>query len=233
MRADHNGDNNNNNNLTPRLRTFKAMRAAINGVPIVSSEWIQACAGQSNEVVVPTSSMFIRSLPTKTDVLEKNGAALFGVASLAADYHRSPNNNNAKKIMVPLANCFVHLCGPFSPKKRSDIQVLAKEAGAKMLSSPSDAISKLKTLTAGGNYDSSKVIWLCDDSSSHAVPVAMEQEAKTVLQGHDDRSKGSLLVVNSSWLFDTITCGSTVPPHAFEPSSPRAKELWKLTLLPS
>jgi NAD-dependent DNA ligase len=219
MRADHNGDN--NDNLTPRLRTFKAMRAAINGVPIVSSDWIKAC-GQQNEVVVPTSSMFIRSLPTKTDELEKNGSALFGVASLAADYHRA---TNAKK-MLPLADCFVHLCGPFSPKKRSDIQLLAKEAGAKLLSSTSDAISKLKTLIAGSN--DSKVVLLCDDSSSNAVPVAMEQEAKTVLQGND--SKGSLLVVNSSWLFDTITCGSTVSPNAFEPFSPRAKELWQLTL---
>jgi hypothetical protein len=222
MRADHNGDNN-NNNLTPRLRTLKAMRAAINGVPIVSSEWIQAC-GQQNEIVVPTSSMFIRSLPTKTDELEKNGAALFGVASLAADYQRA---SSPGKKMLPLANSFVHLCGPFSPKKRSDIQLLAKEAGAKVLASPSDAISKLKTLTATGSNDS-QVIWLCDDSSLNAVPITMEQEAKTVLQGHD--SKGSLLVVNSSWLFDTITCGSTVPPHAFEPFSPRAKELWKLTL---
>jgi hypothetical protein len=105
---------------------------------------------------------------------------------------------------------------------------LAKEAGAKMLASSSDAISKLKTLTSAGSNHDSKVVLLCDDSSSNAVPSAMEQEAKTVLQGDD--SKGSLLVVNSSWLFDTITCGSTVPPNAFEPFSPRAKELWKLTL---
>jgi hypothetical protein len=221
MLADHNGDN--NNNLTPRLRTLKAMRAAINGVPIVSSEWIKAC-GQQNEVVVPTSSMFIRSLPTKTDELEKNGSALYGVASLAADYHRAPN---AKKI-APLANCCVHLCGPFSSKKRSDIQLLSKEAGAKMLSSPSDAISKLKTLAADSSNDTIMVL-LCDDPSSNAIPAAMEQEAKMVLQG-DNNNKDSLLVVNSSWLFDTITCGSRVPPNAFEPSSPRAKELWQLTL---
>jgi hypothetical protein len=196
-------------------------RSALAGTPIVSPEWIKAC-GEQNKAVVPSSSMFIRSLPTKTADLEKIG---HGVAALAAALHLSKQNPRIKMVL-PLANVSVYLCGTYSQSKRNDIQLLSKEGGAKILSSPAAAISKLKTIVKSGN-NSSKVVLLCDDSSSNTmIPSALEKEARSAVE----TNPGILLAVKANWLFDSITCGSELHADPFEPCSSKAKELWRLSL---
>jgi hypothetical protein len=196
-------------NLTPRVRTLKAMRSALAGIPIVSPEWIQAC-GEQNAAVVPTCA---RSLPTKTEAIHKSGDAHYGVAKLAALLGHAPKPQEA----LPLHNMCVYLCGNFPQNKRTDIQRLSKEAGAKVLTCPSAVVAKL---TKKPSHH--PVVLVCHDSSTGTViPSALEKEIK------GDPSS-MVMVVNPNWVFDSVTCARAMPADAFEPANPKAKELWRL-----
>jgi hypothetical protein len=195
--------------LTPRVRTLKAMRSPLAGIPIVSPEWIQAC-GEQNAAVVPTCA---RSLPTKTEAIHNKGDAHYGVAKLAALLHHAPKPQEA----LPLHNMCVYLCGNFPQTKKTDIQRLSKEAGAKVLTCPSAVAAKL---TKKSSHHS--VVLVCHDSTSGTViPSALEKEIK-------NNPSCVVMVVNPNWVFDSITCARAMPTDAFEPTNPKAKELWCL-----
>ena len=214
MHAETNGEG----SLTARTRTLKAMRSALAGIPIVSTDWIRVC-GEQNKAMEPSPSMYVRSLPTKTDSLQATKAASHGVSLVAADLHRFTN----PKLALPLSKMSVYLCGNFSQNKRNDIQIIAKESGGKVLSSLSAVTEKLKSLLTNANSNS-RVILICDDSSSNCIPNALEKDIRAAL----DHDKTCVMVVSPTWLFDTVSCGSALPATSHEPFAPRAKELWKL-----
>lgn len=193
--------------VVSRLRTAKAMRSALAGVPIVSPAWIQAC-GEKNEAVVPSSNLLARSLPTKTEAMAKSNEAKFGIAKLTA--------YPVKKVPMPLHNMFVLLCGAFSENKRKNLQLLSKEAGAKVLTTPAAASAKL---------GKARVVFVCDETTSGSViPTTLIKEAQKAVE-HDP---SGVLVVNPNWVFDSITCAKSMPADSFAPLNAKAKELWKL-----
>jgi hypothetical protein len=207
-----------NGNLTPRNRTLKAMRSALAGVPIVSPAWIHAC-GAKNEAALPPTNVIARSLPTKTDAIDKSGEARFGLAKLAALLSHS------KRATLPLHNTFVFLCGAFSQSKRHDLQVLSKEAGAKVLKSPSAVTAKL---LSSSNTTNTKVVFLCHDTATGVViPSVLEKEV-TKFGEQDTRHQVDAMVVNPNWLFDSIACAKALPADAFPPTNPKANGLWQL-----
>lgn len=205
MQADAGG----NGALSARVRTPKAMRSALAGIPIVSTVWIQEC-GEKGKFVIPTSSMFVRSLPTKNPALENQDNIYNGVASIAADLARAKNPKQA----LPLSHMSVYLCGTFSASKRSDMQTISKEAGAKLLASLSDVLSKLQSRK-------SVVVLICEATCT--IPAAMGKKVLAALQ-HDPKS---VLIVNPKWLFDSLTCATPLPATHFVPKSPKAQELWQ------
>ena len=205
----------------PRLRTLKAMRAALAGIPIVSaSAWIKACISNPDQMAeVPSSSIIATSLPTRTPGIRQSVESLeYGVAALAADLERT---NKTKKQSSLLANVAVFLCGSFSSGKRHDIQVLVKEAGGTFLTTVDQTISKL-------THGSTKVVLLCsgDASSSSMFSAALERHVTSTLEA----SPSSVLVVDPNWLFDSIACGTCLNhvhgKQLFAPSHPQAKDLW-------
>lgn len=216
-------------NRCARIRSLKLMRSALAGIPIVTPCYVHTCH-EKGAIIIPTPSMMIRSLPTKTRGLEATGSTGYGVASLAATMHQSTSSDGHHLLF---SNMFVLLCGAFSAGKRADIHLLLKEGGAELLSNPAAAVAKLKTLSSSTTDEGSphqnpvKVVLLCDDSSStssmNVIPAMLEKEAKTTL---DSSHAESLLVVNSSWLFDSITCGRPLDARFFQPSAKKAKELW-------
>jgi len=53
------------------LRTMKTMRAALAGIPLVSSDWLQACMGE-NQILPPTPNQFVTALPPRTEFFANN-----------------------------------------------------------------------------------------------------------------------------------------------------------------
>jgi hypothetical protein len=200
-------------NVIAERRSFKAMQAALRGIPIVTPSWISACL-DAKKVVAPESNHYIRSLPTKTKSAEESQN--FGVAFRAAtiDYDIGPDSGKH----APLCNAFVYLCG-FSTKKEGDFGLLCREAGAKeVTTNKSVALSKAKNLT---NSPECKFVLLCDNSNVR-ISDRLEREIR--------KNKDQVLVVNSHWLFDSISCGMALPSHqAYKPQGEKTAELWQVT----
>lgn len=195
---------------------MKAMQALLAGIPLVSPSWILRCLEQK-KVVVPESSMYIRTLPTK---IANSDSYKFGVAFLAAavDY-----SSDFSSIYAPLRNVNVYLNG-FSCQNESSFGALLRQAGAdEVIVSKHTALSKLKALSNNCKPKSSstKMVILCNDSN---VKISESLE----LQVRKQRSK--VIVVNAQWMFDSVSCGVALDPAApYTPKDPKAKELWELT----
>jgi len=196
-------------NVIARTRTVKAMQAALAGVPLVSAAWISSCR-QAKALTVPSSSMFIRSLPIKTSDSHANSD--YGVACVAATIQRSGTN------YCPLRGHFVHLCGPFSRQKQADISLLLRQSGAEIVSHPSAVLGKVRALSDDGE---GKVVLVCDDSTNSGISSALERDVKL--------HKRNVLIATSIWLFDSISCGKALSAGAYKPRSRKAKELWEAT----
>lgn len=190
-----------------RMRTAKAMRATLSGIPIVSPAWVEASSEQ-NAPVLPTPEMLARSLPTKTDSIIASGEAHFGVARLAAHL--------AQKAPLPFENYYFFFCGTFSANIRKDLQVLVRDAGAKVLSNAAAVTAQL---------GKARVVLLCHDSPTGTiVPTPLAKEVYGALKS----DASSVLVVNVQWISESITCAKALPAKDFAPVNAKAKELWLL-----
>jgi hypothetical protein len=188
---------------TTRKRTAKAMRAALAGIPIVSPAWVQSVF-KSNKV--NPALELARSLPAKTDAVAKSRLADFGVARLAAALTLGT--------ALPLQDYSIFLCGNFADS-RKDLHLLAKEAGATILGSLSDAVQTL---------GKSRVVLLCSDiPSDTTLPAALAKQTKLALEN----DPSSVLVVDVQWISESITCARALPADSFCPVSEVAKELWE------
>jgi hypothetical protein len=191
-------------NATTRKRTAKAMRAALAGIPIVSPAWVQSVYRSNN---VDNGLEIARSLPAKTHAVAKSRDADFGVARLAAALTLGTK--------LPLQEYSIFLCGNFADN-RKDLHLLAKEAGATIIASPSDVMQK---------FGKSKVVLLCSDTPTDTVlSASLTKQAKVALE--DDPS--SVLVVDVQWMSESITCAKALPAELFCPASAVAKGLWEI-----
>jgi hypothetical protein len=197
----------NGGNLVAGKRTLKAMQATMAGVPLVSPAWITSC-GEPNQSVLPNSSMFVRTLPTK--ITREDQIMDFGVSAIAAAI-RSSRVQVASFQFKILNDVSVYLCGSFE----TTIAKLLREAGAEVLTASATVAAKL---SADGNP---KVVLLCSDKGCK-IPGSVESQVKI--------HKSQVQVVNADWLFDSISCGSVLTAGAYEPKGKEAKALWALTM---
>lgn len=190
--------------VRPKVRTVKAMRSALAGVPMVSPEWIKVLASKE-EVIYPPTSMIVRTLPTKTSQTNNDG----GVAQLAA----APDKGKAL-----LQDFAIYLCGSFPNNQRIDMQALASTAGAKVLKESSQVLHRLR--------QHKPLVVLC--FNGNIIPTLLEKDLTSSLTENQD----ACLVVNPNWLFDSIACAKAMPPNNFPPpdfpKSRKAYELWRL-----
>lgn len=185
------------------------MRASLAGIPIVSPAWVQLCA-ERNAPVLPNAEMLAHSLPTKTESIVTSKESDFGVARMAAGV--------AQKAPLPLHQHCVFFCGDFSGSHRKDLQLMAREAGAKVLSSASAVTPQL---------GKSSVVLVCHDApTGNIIPASLVKQVQSLLA--EDPS--SVLVVNSQWIFESITCAKALPANAFAPGNSKAKALWEASL---
>lgn len=186
------------------------MRASMAGIPIVSPAWVQTCA-ERNAPVVPSADMLAYSLPAKTDSISTGQDSEFGVARMAAQL--------AQKAPLPLHQHWIFFCGDLSGSRRKDLQLLAREAGAKVLASASAVSPKL---------GKSKVVLVCHDTptTGNIIPTSLVKQVQTALT----EEPSSVLVVNPQWIFESITCAKALPIDVFAPVNSKAKVLWEASL---
>ena len=204
-------------NLVANWRSLKAMQACMDGIPMVCSSWLDACRKNANQFVLPEPCMFVRSLPTKTNVASN---AEFGAAKMACTWAQScEKGNKIGTRYAPFRNMYIYLCG-FSCKNESDFSALARQGGAKeVITKPLAAIAKLKAMK---NELDMKYVILCNDTNV-AFSDAFEKEIRNY------KSTDTILIVNSFWLFDSISCAEALPPTSFKPQGSKVvKDLWKL-----
>jgi hypothetical protein len=182
------------------------MQATRAGVPLISPAWITSF-GDSNQFVLPDSSMFVRTLPTKTS--RGDEIMDFGVSAIAAAIRSSRAQAPTFQFKV-LTDISVYLCGRFE----TTISKLLREAGAEVLTA-SKAVAKL---SADGDQ---KVVLLCSDNDCK-IPGSVESKVEI--------HKSQVQVVNVDWLFDSISCGSVLAASAYAPKVKQAKELWAITM---
>lgn len=200
-------------NCTAAHRSLKGMQAALLGIPVISPTWIDLCLTKK-QLVLPESSMYIRSLPTKNRI-EGTVKSDFGVAYLAAI---SNHNEKTSHRFDLLQNYYVYLCG-FSQKSESDFSLLLREAGAKeVITNKQTALAKIKLVT---KQPRGKMVVMCNDSN-----VTISTPFEKAIREHPDK----VIVVNSTWLVDSISCGVALGAlEAYQPHAPKAKALWELT----
>ena len=99
-----------------------------------------------------------------------------------------------------------------------------------MVSSNSMLTKKLNSLFTVTTQET--LVLLCDASTSNDQCGLSDSLAlackKSFMELEKINDSGRILVVSSHWLFDSISCGMKTTGDAYEPSSPRCKELWKV-----
>ena len=175
--------------------------------------------------------MFIKTLPTKekkfmnqprlTSAVRKLSAH-DGVFSLGIHLKDpSPNSNNNPMLFEGVS---VYLCGSGwkkSPAKTKDVHLLLKESGATLLNSASIVT---KTLTKGLE-SGSKLVLLCDGKISSVSNMFPKKLKETV--EHATRESNHILIVNTTWLFDCISCAEVLSAKHYEPTGSIVQSLWK------
>lgn len=87
------------------------------------------------------------------------------------------------------------------------------------MASVGGAMNKLKKAS---DNDTDKIVLLCDECQHNercGIATGLAKEVKGALE-HDSNG---VLIVNSTWLFDSISCGEMALSKPFQPRSARAE----------
>ena len=200
------------------------MRASLAGIPLVTPDWVTHCCA-IEKVTAPDSSMFVHSLPTKTNDLEDS---LYGTALLASRMQQVEIGAIPKdSVIMPLTNVIVHMCGAFSRPPKSDVQLLIRESGG--IVQPS-SVSIMKLIqSASFQRGVKKVVFLCDDSTDDTICGINETQVDEIKSAMD-ALPGRIHAVDAHWIFDVVTCGKVISGIRFPPKSPRCKYLWSTSM---
>ena len=200
----------------PRSRTLKVMRSALAGVPVLTPEWVEACL-VAGSVVAPTGTMCVRTLPRK----QSGGAGggedeRFGVAKYAAELRRAGSNVPADSAPI-LSGVRVVLCGK-NTDLLNDLRALLQQTCADFVVSASSAAQALADPSSGS------VVFVCDDATNDrdcGISELLVRQARDFVD-----AGGAVTVVRYDWLSDSVSCVSALPADSYEPSAPRARDLW-------
>ncbi|KAG7351376.1 zinc finger C3HC4 type domain containing protein [Nitzschia inconspicua] len=189
-------------NIIANIRSFKAMMCALEGVPMVSPDWLSECA---KNVKINFPLNFIRSLPTKSKKIEDSGEYLYGVARMAAKLQNGTAN-------LPFRNHFAVFIGNYHPTTRTSLSRLFTAGGGRILSNTADASFKMNELLERST--TSKVVVLCSDSCV-SIPKALRESLKVL----DAKNSQIATVVSYEWIAESVTCAMALPETHFKPKS--------------
>ena len=186
------------------------------GIPLVSSTWMQACKDQ-NRIVMPADSMWVQSLPVRSATSDTISATHYGVTKIAATASHGHANQS-------LRNTTVHLCGTFSRPPKADVQLLLREAGAKLSFQTSSTVAALKNL---GSNRSHQLVFICDDACTD-IPDEVQRQVKASFDNNGSNTKQQVLIVSPQWLFDSVAAGVALPRAAYPPAKKKSFRLWNM-----
>jgi hypothetical protein len=197
-------------------RTFKAIRCALLGIPMVSLAWVERCK-KEQKIVIPSN--YIRTLKIDTSTMKDR--AKYGVARVAAAWCDQPLNPP-----LPFQNAYVFLCGKYESGKKNGIIKLLKEGCASLVNSSREASAKLKSVMNSSDDLSlppKRFVLLFGDHGK-VIPKSLQKEITTALE--DSKSR-NIYVVDSNWVSLSIACADMLPPADFKPKD--GVELWRLS----
>lgn len=217
-----------------KARTMKAMRATLVGIPIVDVSWCKHIIS-TNKIIAPVCDQCITSLPTKLPHFMQNctldsglnkkrdfDTATYGVPSLVAS-----------RPSLLFDNTTIFLCGKdwkTSTTKSKDVQLLVRDGGGVVLTSATQTIKGVEE--ASETSSSHRIVLLCDDSSQNAGNGISSPLAKVIRRFYDHKTDEKrvppVIIVNSAWIFDSISCAALLEANRFRPCSPLASSLWEL-----
>jgi len=197
-------------------RTFKAIRCALLGIPMVSLAWVERCK-KEKKITIPSN--YIRTL--KIDTLTMKDRAKYGVARVAAARCEQPLNPP-----LPFKNAFIFLCGKYESGKKNGIIKLLKEGCASLVTSSREASAKLKSVMDSSDELSlpPKRFVLLFGERGKVIPKTLQKEITAALE--DSKSR-KIYVVDSNWVSLSIACAYMLPPVDFKPKD--GVELWRLS----
>lgn len=185
------------------IRSFKAMKASIEGIPMTTPVWLYQC-DQSGQISCPLD--FIRSLPTKSEMIQESGDFKYGVARSAAMLWKGLTG-------LPFRDHFVFLLG-CQRNTRKTLTRLLRAGGAGMLSHASEVSSKLKELSEEV-APAPKVVIILGDNVRAWPKRQLENITDMELSSHKEQSIAS--VVSHKWIAESIACAKPLPVEQFHP----------------
>lgn len=224
-----NNNNNSNKNTKPTIcitspnpkqptvsntRTLKAMRCAINGIPLLTPNWLRQAIKQNTLIVSPTvhENMCILSLPVKGENVvlpqQQQQQQQGCVPRFIQDIIGSANSGNGGRCRL-FENMAIILCGDFVKKiPKSDIIVLSKDCGVNDLlyhspfsNNKNNNSSKKKIASTLKFEQIQRIILLCDD---HCETCPISDTMLDIIEENKEHFS-VLQVVNTTWLFDCIS----------------------------
>jgi BRCA1 C Terminus (BRCT) domain len=217
-------------NTVANRRSKKAMEAMLHGIPLVSPEWITACLHNNNVPVIPAASMYIRSLPSKSFVGDCGDASTLGTDYGIAFTSAALDVSKSKYKPLGLSSlAFVYTAG-FSAVKQGEISELLRDSGVKeIITKSTDAINHIKKRSDFGK--DVKFVFLCNDTNVTTITSDLEELTKEFSKKN---KKGTVWIVNSYWLYDSITCGvalfteSSWNNESYKPVGGKGLEFWNI-----
>ena len=220
-----------------KMRTLKSMRSSLAGIPIVSMEWILSCIEQ-NTVVNPQSKHCIQTLQTKVSgwmriEKDRSSKAVGGVLHIAAKMRKlqllAISNKPTLSFKI-LRNVVVLTCGVWKRgygPKLNDVEVLIRDSGGQLV----DNVTNFAKLLSSSKTSKSFLI-ICDESESDEESGITQFLTRHIVNGPGQSKSiiNRIRVVNSSFLFDCISCGELLGAEEYPPKSKIGKKLWRASL---
>ena len=211
------------------MRTMKAMRAALNGIPIIDPSWCQSCIKEDK--LLFDRAHCISSLPTKVPIYSSNVANVSEVLELPRDFPTASYGVFAAAASTkPLfGNQLFYLAGnewKSNTTMTKDVKLIIVEGGGGILTSVQQVT---KAIERDLDDERSSIVILCDGSQTDSTSGITKPLSKVISNAVKSSSKASsVTVVNSKWIFDCISCARLLEHDHYPPDSPSAKKMWRL-----
>ena len=211
------------------MRTMKAMRAALNGIPIIDPSWCQSCIKEDK--LLFDRAHCISSLPTKVPIYSSNVANVSEVLELPRDFPTASYGVFAAATSTkPLfGNQLFYLAGnewKSNTTMTKDVKLIIVEGGGGILTSVQQVT---KAIERDLDDERSSIVILCDGSQTDSTSGITKPLSKVISNAVKSSSKASsVTVVNSKWIFDCISCARLLEHDHYPPDSPSAKKMWRL-----
>jgi hypothetical protein len=237
-------------NVIAERRSLKAMSCSLYGIPMVSPAWVQECL-QEKKIIFPKSSMYIRSLPTKTNIPSSRCGVAFLAASMNRNNSQGPHQQKSGDKLLQTVGTAV-LVG-FSNADETNFSFLLRQAGvSEVVVNKHAALSKFKAFckkdTASQKHNKTtqssppnRFVIICSETQNVSLSETFASTVREYFGIPQKISPSRIACVNIQWLFDSISCGAQLeantaapdihpPSFYYRPNDSEGKALWETTV---